>query len=205
MRTLNILAAVLLVTGMAVLNSADAQQAIDFSHLSEDRIAIADLSKADDPGKTFLAATVIGAPLQRICSIILDFPDYPSFMPNTDKTRIVYTDGEHSVVDITLKLPLGKIKRYRLKMESKTGGQSCRLSWKLIPWEGLTPDETIADTSGYWRLAPHPANADKTIVEYFVYADPGRVPFGLGWIVDWMSERSLPKTLEAVRDRALAH
>jgi hypothetical protein len=35
-----------------------------------------------------------------------------------------------------------------------------------------------------------------------VYADPGPVPFGFGWIVDMMSKRSLPRTLEALRARA---
>jgi hypothetical protein len=181
---------------------AYAQQAIDVSGLSENQVATMDVSKPDRAGKTFIAATIINAPMQKLCSIILDYPNYPNFMPNTDKTKVVQATDEFSVVDMTLKLPLGKIKRYRLKLEPKTSAQSCHLAWKLIPWDELKPDETIADTSGYWQLTPQASNPNKTVVEYFVYADPGPVPFGLGWIVDIMSKFSLPKTLEAVRNRA---
>lgn len=42
----------------------------------------------------------------------------------------------------------------------------------------------------------------KTVVQYYVYTDPGSVPLGAGWIVDSMSKDSLPKTLEALRARA---
>lgn len=184
---------------------AYAQQAIDMTSLSDSQVTTMDVSKPDRAGKTFVAATIMNAPVHRLCSIILNYPDYPNFMPNTDKTRVVQASNDFSVVDMTLKLPLGKIKRYRLKLQPKISPQSCHLAWKLIPREDLKPDETIADTSGYWQLTPDPSNPNRTIVEYFVYADPGPVPFGLGWIVDIMSQYSLPKTLEAVRHRALTY
>ena len=184
---------------------AYAQQAIDVNGLSETQVATVDVSKPDRAGKTFIAATIINAPVRKLCAIILDYPDYPNFMPNTDKTKVVQATDDFSVVDMTLKLPFGKIKKYRLKLEPRTSAQSCHLAWKLIQWEELKPDETIADTTGYWQLTRHPANANKTVVEYFVYADPGPIPFGLGWIVDIMSKYSLPKTLEAVRTRALTY
>lgn len=198
---------ILLILALVPCGSAYAftQQAIDVNGLSENQVVTIEVGKPDDTGKTFVAATVINAPAQKICSIILNYPDYPSFMPNTDKTKVIQATDDYSVVDMTLKLPLGKIKRYRLKLEPKTSRQTCRLAWKLIPWEELKPDETIADTSGYWQLTPHPSNANKTIVEYFVYADPGPVPFGFGWIVDILSKYSLPKTLEAVRNKALSY
>lgn len=184
---------------------ANTPQTIDTNGLSENQITITDLSKPEQAGKTFFAATIMNAPMQKLCSTILDFPDYPSFMPNTDKTKVLYSSDDYSIVDMTLKLPLGKIKKYRLKLEPKTNQQSCQVFWKLIPWDELKPEETIADTTGYWQLTSFPSNKNKTIVEYFVYADPGPIPFGLGWIVDIMSKQSLPRTLEAVRDKVLAH
>jgi len=66
---------------------AYAQQAIDVSGLSENQVATVDVSKPDRAGKTFIAATIINAPIQKLCSIILDYPNYPNFMPNTDKTK----------------------------------------------------------------------------------------------------------------------
>jgi ribosome-associated toxin RatA of RatAB toxin-antitoxin module len=185
----------------AVSGTAGAHQNDDAS-IADNQIAITDLSKPSSAGKTFVASTVMNADVQALCSIILDFSDYPRFMPHTARTEVLQLDAENALVDMTLSLPLGKIKRYRLRMTSNTNRQSCHLSWKLVPRSDLTPGETIADTSGYWQLTQQPAAPSKTRVDYFVYADPGPVPFGLGWIVDIMSRESLPRTLEAVRERA---
>ncbi len=68
--------------------------------------------------------------------------------------------------------------------------------------DGLKPEETIADTSGYWQLSPFAADRSKTMMEYFVYAAPGPVQFGFCGIADIVSKDSLPKTSEALRSRA---
>jgi len=175
--------------------------AADLGPLSESRVAMQDVSKAGVPGKSFLAGTVINAPLARLCAAIQDFPDYPNFMPNVDQVKVTPAAADSSLVDLTLKLPMGKIKKYRLKMEPKSAPQSCQLAWKLVPVAGLKQEETIADTSGYWQLAPDAADKNKTTVRYMVYTDPGPVPLGFGWIVDSMSKDSIPKMLEALRAR----
>ena len=160
-----------------------------------------DQSKPGSPGKTFMAATIIDAPLPKICAVIQDFAQYPAFMPNTAKTSVSAGADKTSLVDITLNLPLGKVKKYRLKMTPNVTPQQCRLEWKQMPWEGLKQEETIADTAGYWLLTPQAANPNKTVVTYFVFTDPGPVPLGLGWIVDSMSKDSIPKMLAALRKR----
>lgn len=177
---------------------------IDAGKLSDSSVTMLDVSQPNAPGKSFIAGTVIDAPMTTLCTTLRDFPAYPSFMPNMAQTRVVRTDGKSSVVDMTLKLPLGKIKKYRLQMEPSTSDQLCRLSWKLVPWEGLKPEETIVDTTGYWHLAPLASDKNKTVVKYFVYTDPGAIPTGLGWIVDAMSKDSIPKTLEALRKKSHA-
>ncbi len=187
----------------AVSGVAGAQQNDDVN-LADNRIVVTDLSKPSSAGKTFVASTVMNADVQALCSIILDFSDYPRFMPNTARTEVLRLDADHALVDMTLSLPLAKIKRYRLRMTSNTSRQSCHLSWKLVLQAELTADETIADTAGYWQLTQQPADPSRTRVDYFVYADPGPVPFGLGWIVDIMSRESLPRTLQAVRERVAA-
>lgn len=180
---------------------AETEAAIDLSKLSDSQVTMQDVSKADSPGKSFVAATLINAPLQKICAVLMDFPGYTDFMPNLDKIKVSQAAGDFSLVDMTLKLPLGKIKKYRLKMEPKAAAQSCRLSWKLVPWEGLKQEETITDTTGYWQLAPSSSNQQQTVVKYFVYTDPGPIPMGLGWIVDSLSKDSIPKTLGALRTK----
>lgn len=195
---------VLLAVAMAASTShAVSQPPNESGQAGEQQVTITDFSNPSSPGRTFAANTVIDAPVQKLCAILQDYLGYVQFMPNMDNARVVQAAGDYSVVDMTLKLPLGKMKRYRLRLEPKVTPQACHLSWKQIPWEELKPDDTIADTFGYWHLTPHPAQSSKTVVEYFVYADPGYVPFGFRWIVDLMSKDGLPKTLEALRGRAV--
>lgn len=174
---------------------------IDPASLSEARITTIELPASGAPGKTWQAGTIIAAPMPKICALIQDYASYPAFMPNMAKAVIVKADAGGTQADFTLNLPLGKTKQYRLQMSPVVSAQSCRLAWKMLPRSDLKPDETIADTSGYWLLTPLPADPAKTVLRYQVYSDPGSVPVGLGWIVDMLGKDSLPKTLEAVRSQ----
>ncbi|WP_273671583.1 hypothetical protein [Janthinobacterium fluminis] len=192
----------LLLPACLCCGASRAEPAIDAATLSESKVTLQEVGKAGAAGKSFLAATIIDAPLPSLCAIIQNFADYPSFMPSVAKTAVTRGADAAVLVDMTLQLPLGKVKKYRLKMEAKSGAQLCQLAWKMVPSAGLKQEETIADTSGYWQLTPAPADKLKTVVRYFVYTDPGPVPMGMGWIVDSLSKDSLPKTLEALRAKA---
>lgn len=167
-------------------------------------VQLTDISKQGMPGKTFAASTSMPASVATLCAAIQDYASYPQFMPNVDKVKVAPAGAGASLVDITLKLPMGKTKQYRLKMTPATNAGSCQLRWKLVPTEGLSPDETIADTSGLWQLAPEASDASQTSIKYQVYTDPGPVPMGFGWIVDSMSRDSIPKMFEALRKRVAA-
>ncbi len=176
-----------------------AAEPIDMRTLTESTVALVDVSKAGSGTRSFVAATLIDAPLPALCALIQDYASYPRFMPNTASTVVSQTGAGFAVIDVTLALPMGKVKKYRLRMEPKADAQVCVLAWKQVPWPGLKQEETIADTTGYWQLTP---SAGKTAVKYVVSTDPGPVPFGLGWIVDSLSKDSIPLTLEALRKRA---
>lgn len=166
-----------------------------------DKVTLAEVSKPGSPAKSFVATTSINAPLAAVCAALQDYPSYPAFMPNTASTVVSQSGAGYSLIDVTLKLPMGKVKKYRLKMEPKSSAQSCVVAWKLVPWPGLKQEETIADTTGAWRLTPGAAGGT-TSVRYEVTTDPGPIPFGLGWIVDSLSKDTIPQTLDAVRKRA---
>lgn len=170
--------------------------------VSDTQVNVADVSKAGAPGKSYVADTIIAASVPKLCGIITDYASYPGFMPNTDQAKVVQSTENYALVDMTLKLPMGKVKKYRLRMEPKSTPASCHLAWKLVPRPELKQEETIADTSGYWELEPLAADKTKSTVKYYVYSDPGPVPMGLGWIVDSLGKDSLPKTLEALRAKA---
>lgn len=156
------------------------------------------------PGRTFVASTVIGASPEKLCRIVQDYASYGAFMPNTRSAVPVGSGPGYVLVDMTLDLPLGQEKRYRLRLEPAVTADSCRLAWRLVARPDLRPEQTIADTSGYWEFTPVSSDGPAALVRYRVHADPGPVPFGFGWIVEMMSRRSLPRTLEALRERAAA-
>lgn len=178
-----------------------APQDLDLSTATEAHVEVIDVSNLAVPGNTYVAATLMNGSVQKLCAVIMNYSEYPQFMPNTDKTTIVSTAEGATVIEMTLGLPLGKVKKYRLKMTPTVTPEYCQLSWKLVPWEGLQTTETIVDTAGYWQLTPYPKDKSKTLVKYYVFADPGPIPYGLGWIVDIMTRISLPRTLEALRER----
>ena len=94
----------LLVCGPA-LTYASTEQSIDMNRLSDTQVTMADVSKPGSPGKSFVAATIINAPMASLCAILQDYASYPGFMPNTEKVKVTRGADQTSLVDMTLKLP----------------------------------------------------------------------------------------------------
>ncbi|MCI5125930.1 MAG: hypothetical protein D3925_16025, partial [Candidatus Electrothrix sp. AR5] len=45
-------------------------------------------------------------------------------------------------------------------------------------------------------------DAKHSLVLYHVYTDPGKIPFGLGWIVDFLGKDSVPEVLVQTKELA---
>ncbi|MDH3348727.1 MAG: hypothetical protein OEM02_11605 [Desulfobulbaceae bacterium] len=159
--------------------------------------------KAEREGmQTFEALGRIGASREMINSILSDFTGYPNFMPNVKTVEVVSRTEGQTVMNYALGLPLGKEKRYRLKItDLQTNGAVSVLYWSMVEWPGLKPEETIKDTTGYWLVQEDLPK--QSLVLYHVSTDPGEVPFGLGWIVDILSKQSVPQAVSSLRERAM--
>ncbi len=152
-------------------------------------------------GRTFEAIGLINAPRNCILQVLTAYEKYPEFMPNVSRIDIVELRGDEAVLNYTLALPLGKIKKYRLKISvTKHEKQVSMIHWQLQRWPELKTAETIRDTTGYWRIEEKTKNS--SLVLYHVYTDPGPVPLGLGWIVDVLSKNSVPEALLQTKARA---
>jgi hypothetical protein len=126
---------------------------------------------------------------------------YPEFMPNVSRIDIVEQRGNDAVLNYTLALPMGNTKKYRLSLsERAAGNQFSILEWHMMKWPELKAEETIADTTGYWRIEEK--SEKQSLVLYHVYTDPGHIPFGLGWIVDVLTKKSVPDVLLQTKKRA---
>lgn len=149
-------------------------------------------------GQTFEAFAIFNADMESVANTIKDYASYPNFMPNVEKIDIIKNEGKNAIINYHLGLPLGKKKRYRLALQTEDTNTHTIIQWQMQDWPEIPADERIGNTTGFWLLKPYKEN--KTLVRYHVYTDPGDVPFGLGWIVDYMSEKSIPKVLKNTRD-----
>jgi hypothetical protein len=164
-------------------------------------IVVREINAAEKKGKAFEAIGLIKASRTTILKILKDYKKYSEFMPNVSRVEIVGQRGNETVLNYTLALPMGKTKKYRLGMsESAPGKLFSVLEWQMLKWPELKKEETIADTTGFWRIEEKSEN--NSLVLYHVYTDPGPVPLGLGWIVGVLSKDTVPDVLLQTRHRA---
>jgi hypothetical protein len=165
------------------------------------QIVLREISNTSSDGKTFEAVAAIPATYHQTFDVLTDFGKYNQFMPNISSAEVLKMDSTEAEVSFVLGLPLGKTKKYRLKLKFHKDGNNAHISWSMIDWPGLAPKETIKDTSGYWLLTPYPGQPNSTLALYHVFTDPGEVPFGMEWIVDVLSGKSLPEAIKETRKR----
>lgn len=186
-----------------ILNAADYIPLNDHQKkaIANGESIIRELDTAGKKGRTFEAIGLVNASRAKVVEVLKDYKKYPEFMPNVSGIEIVEQVGNEAVLNYTLTLPLGKIKKYRLRIAGRElTDKITLLEWHLEKWPGLKTAETISDTTGYWRVEEKGENI--SLVLYHVYTDPGPVPFGLGWIVDVLSKKSVPDVLLQTKRRA---
>ena len=140
-------------------------------------------------GKHFHAYILIDASAQDVYNVVKKFQDYPQFMPHIVNVDAVAVDEETNF-RYFLQLPLGIEYQYETSYQSYSSPNEAWLIWKLEDWE----ENNIEDTWGQWVISSYP-NTHFTLVQYQVYTDLGHIPFGLGWIIDFLTEYSLPEVL----------
>ena len=169
--------------------------------LSRGDVVLREVINGKKRARTFEAVGLIKATINDVYQVLIKFEDYSSFMPNVSKCEVLQRTDNTALLNYTLNLPLGKIKKYRLDMAFQNEKGSATLKWKLIEWPGLEKSETIEDTEGYWLLKEYPEKAGHIIALYHVYTDPGPIPTGLGWIVDILTKNSVPDVVIKTRNR----
>lgn len=168
--------------------------------LFKGEIIIKEVQNEGPKGKTFDAFGILKGNLDQALAILADYEKYPEFMPNVTSVKIVEVTSEGTSVNYILGLPLGKIKKYRLKLWSEKEQTSLKIFWVKVPWPEIDESETITDTKGYWLIEPSEREGF-LIAKYHVYTDPGHIPFGFGWIVNMLTRDSLPDIIRSLKNR----
>ena len=182
--------------------------AADFSDLTEKeqtnveagRLVVHAESAKDSYVKEIHAFLLIQAPVDKVFALITDYVHLSSFMPNLERTEVLSQDAAGAVVNYYLDLPFGVHKQYRLQLDYDKQPDSWRMTWHKLDWQGVAPEHTIADTMGYWDLQV--MDAQTTQLHYYTKTDPGHVPFGLGWLVDYLTEKTVVELLENTKAKA---
>jgi uncharacterized membrane protein len=164
-------------------------------------VIVREIPDGSEAGRTFEAIGLFDALIDDIYNVIADFEKYDQFMPNIVNVRVLKENSSSAVMNYTLGLPLGKLKKYRLSMTFLKDENRATLKWKMIDWPGIKKSETINDTTGYWLLENYHGSKSGVLVLYHVYTDPGHIPWGLGWIVDFLTKRTVPNIVKNTRER----
>jgi hypothetical protein len=162
-------------------------------------VVLRELASAGSKGRTYEAIGRIGGSLDEAASVLADFESYPDFMPNVSAVKVRERTGPSAVVEISLRLPLGMKRQYRLNYTAVRDEAGFTLDWHQMPWPELKPSHAIADTSGYWFVRGFEDGG--LLVVYHVYTDPGRVPLGLTGIARGLAKHKITGGIEELRER----
>ena len=152
-------------------------------------------------GKTYQARILLDSDLNHAYDILTRFECCDKYMPNVKKSTVLSRKKGEAVVNYTLGMPFGIVKKYRLQMKYSKSENEAIIRWKMLPWPELSPKEMIGDTQGYWMLKKIDGRKNEVLLTYRVYAEPGNIPKGFEWIVDHFTKKSIPLLMQAVKLR----
>ena len=150
--------------------------------------------------QTLEAIGIIEASVSQVYNTVTEFGSYIKFMPNVEAVDILEANQESSIITNTIGLPLGRKKSYKLNFDHSIKDQKADVSWKMIDWPEIPKEESINDTKGHWKISAYNNDPSRSLVVYHVYTDPGEIPFGFGWIVEYFTENSVPEIVINTRE-----
>jgi hypothetical protein len=165
------------------------------------KVIIRQVAKLEKNKQEYEAIGLISGTLKEVSGVLADYASYPKFMPDVKEITVRISADGGTIVDHKLGLPLGFVKKYRLKFHSKNEDGRTQMSWKKLPWPGLKAGETVVDTYGQWIIEDFSDKDDHVLAYYRVYTDTGKIPLGTGWIVDAMTTESIKDMFKGTQRR----
>jgi len=177
---------------------------IEVNKLNIGKIICNEKVAQSEAGKTYNLFAIVNSSIEDVYKIIVDYESYSDFMPNVESVVVTDITDSTSYIDYTILLPLNLKKYYRVKMNHIHSLNSALISWHLVEYPNqIPPIETIDNTTGFWKLTPFEKSKNITLIQYHIYTDPGFVPLGFGWIVDYLIEKQLPDIMIATKNRVI--
>ena len=157
-------------------------------------IILKHIESKNGPGEHYHGYILIEESMENVFQAISQLEDYPQFMPHVAKVESL-NKKQPTHFRYFIELPMGITYQYQISTVIYESSKSSWLTWKLEDWE----ENDIKDTWGQWVLSSYP-KTNFILVQYQVYTDVGNIPFGLGWVVDLLTEYSLPDILISTKE-----
>ena len=166
------------------LSQAEQQQ------LQSGEIIVREVETHEPTGQTFEVIGIMRTSALAVVQLLMDYESYPDYQSAVHQIEVVEVHEDGATLNYILESMLGVTKRHRIRLSmSQSDDAHYKVGWSLVEWPGLKPFDTIKDTRGYWMISQQ--TPQSTLVHYYVYSDPGPVPFGLGMIVNSLSKSSI--------------
>ena len=169
--------------------------------ISSGEVIVREVPVENTKGETYEAIGLIKANMSDVLEVLMDFENQSAYMPNVKEVETLESKENSAVLNYTLGFPLGITRKYRLLMTYHGEEGQALLRWKKLDWPELQPNETIADTQGYWLLREFTEEEGGILAVYHVYTDPHPIPMGLGWIARLLTKEGLPDVVSKTRTR----
>ncbi len=165
------------------------------------KIVMRELETRHEKGQTIETIGLMQASGATLVGLLTDYKSYPEFMSAVDKIEIVHETRDEATLNYILRPMLGLTKKYRIKIApTRLDEKVWKIEWHLVVWPGLAKMETIGDTQGYWLIIEQGEN--RSLIQYYVYSDPGPVPFGLGGLVNALGKDSIEEVFKETKAQA---
>jgi tetratricopeptide (TPR) repeat protein len=165
------------------------------------KVIIHQVAKLEKNKQEYEAIGLIAGTLKQVSGVLADYANYPKFMPDVEEITVRSSSDGGTIVDHKLGLPLGFVKKYRLKFHSRNEQGRAQMFWKKLPWPEIKARQTVVDTYGQWILEDFPDKQGHVLAYYRVYTDIGKVPLGTRWIVDALTSESIENIFKGTRRR----
>ena len=168
---------------------------IIISQLENNKIVTIKTDKNFKNAEHYQVYGIVNANIEDVFKAVENFDNYHKFMPRFDSVQKIEESNNLKEYIFNIILPLNIKYKYKIKSKEHYEKSYAWLAWETIPWE----ENSITETWGQWYLTPYNGSDNQTLIQYQVYTDPGYIPFGFEWIVDIMTKKSLPKTIENLK------
>ena len=139
--------------------------------------------------KTAEALFVIQGSPAACNDVIVDFGNYPEFMPNIRWARFEGCRDGAPLYRFGFKVALWTIRYTNIFHCGKPCDKCYSIAWDFIEGD-------IKKTTGSWNIRPDPADPGRTLINYKAYIETGMpVP---GWVRDLLTTKSIPRMIEAI-------